>query len=205
MKPFSLSSVAARLEEPGPVLGKRLPVWSAPCRCMREQTDTLCQLQQIEERQTPVEVDTLLTCANLVLETTDTYIRCTYCQEDSRTLMQVFMIFQTLFSWAQAQCHPLSVPCPEVSMTLGKHTMSRDESQVVRLVLVSRTLDQTSKALKHLFSRVDRLSAKTQGRQVLSSERANLENLRQYARALSETSAVLMKRLATQKERTSSK
>ena len=216
--PISLSAVAARLEEPltspanSPFERDTLPTpesepmpgskrtRSLSCRCMRKQSDALCQLQTIEKQQCPVKVDTILTCVSVVLRTTEEYLRCTECRDDSRTLVQVIMIFQTIFSWVQAQCHSPGMPCPDLSLTLGLYEVSREESRMVKLVLISNALEKTRTTLKLLSSRVEQLVASRPGNQLWEFERADLRNLQHLIRSLSQTWLALVRRLATHKE-----
>ncbi|KAL9019701.1 MAG: hypothetical protein Q9185_003039 [Variospora sp. 1 TL-2023] len=76
----TLDRVAARLEEipeSQAVTDQRekSPTLSL-CRCSRKYNQIVSQLQTIEERQRPVKLDTLLTCANIVLATVDSLAQC---------------------------------------------------------------------------------------------------------------------------------
>ncbi|KAF2235240.1 hypothetical protein EV356DRAFT_121160 [Viridothelium virens] len=202
-RPVSLSAVAAILDESSDSTDAIASVSSQQqpsCRCMRELTDTLCQLHSIEKRQNPVQVDTLLTCATFVLKTAENHLMCLQCRDDTRTQMQVIMIFQTIFSWAQMHVHG-DGPCPDLSVTLGRHEMSKDEAAFVRFALVTRALERSVNAVRMITVRIDRLVASRQGRQTWSSELSELQNLQQLNRSLCQTSKMLLRRLAARKDR----
>ena len=107
----TLDSVAARLEEG---LGSEAVTEQqersatlSSCRCSRKYSEVMSQLQSIEERQRPVKLDTLLTCANVVLPKVDGH-QCPECLLDTRVSMQLNTIFQTLLTWIEIHYRSLN-------------------------------------------------------------------------------------------------
>ncbi|MCJ1272191.1 hypothetical protein MMC22_012099 [Lobaria immixta] len=85
-KPMSLDTVAARLEETtGSTTTHLEQRQQTLCRCLRKYADVLCELQTIEKRQRSIQVDTLLTCANLALNIIENQLRCTQCLEKRKS------------------------------------------------------------------------------------------------------------------------
>ena len=167
------------------------------CQCLRKYTDVSSQLQNIENRQRPVRTDTLLTCTNIVLNNTAQQFRCTQCLYDSRVLMQLVMIFQTIFTWTQGQGHAPNDPCPDLRMTMGRHQMTREEFSFVRMALIFRTLDRVSAVLKAMMSRIDHITTNRRVKQSSGYEGMEFQNLQQFTSSLMHKFSALTKRLAS--------
>ena len=200
---ISLDTVAARLEKTaGPMIPDFEPRQSTLCQCLRKYADILCSLQTIEKRQRPVQIDTFLTCSNLVLNMTENQLRCPHCLYDSCVAMQLVMVFQTIFTWSQGQCHYSSgTPAPDLRLTLGQHEMTEDEYDFVKSALVARVLEKTSTLLKSIVSRIERLRLNRQGKQSWGYEGAEFGNVQQLVGSLLQSSTVLSNRLASGKSR----
>ena len=157
---ISLDSVVAMLEDENldstlAPFGQLSDSQCTPCHCLRTYTDTLCQLQTIEKRRYPIQTDILLTCTNLVLSMTSKQSKCPRCLLDSRVLMQIIMIFQTIFTWAQSQCFvPNNRHFPDSVITLGRHELTKEETCLVKSALVAHALNNTTAALKAIMARI---------------------------------------------------
>lgn len=163
---------------------------------MRNYADVLCKLQTIEKRQRPVQVDTLLTCANLVLNMAEKQLKFTQCLYDSCVATQLMMIFQTIFTWSQDQCHPSKTPGPDLRVTLGQHEMTEDEYTFVKTALISKALDRTSTLLKLIMSRIERVAWNRQGKQSWGHEGGEFWNFQRLVSSLTHDFNGLSKRLA---------
>ena len=168
---------------------------------MRKYADVLCKLQNIEKRQHPVQVDTLLTCANLVLDISGNHLQCTQCMYDSCVAMQLVTIFQTIFSWSQGQCHPLATPAPDLRGTLGQHEMTEEECRLVKTALISKALEKATALLKLMMSRIEHVMLNRQGKQSWSHDGVEFWNLQQHVSSLIQSFGVLLKRLASEQSR----
>ena len=196
---ISLDTVAARLEgTAGPMVPDFEPRQSTLCQCLRRYADTLCSLQTIEKRQRPVQVDTFLTCSNLVLKMTENQLRCTHCLYDSCVAMQLVLVFQTIFTWSQGQCHP----APHLRVTLGQHEITDDEYNFVKHALVARVLEKTSTLLKSIISRITHLRLNRQGKESWGYEGTEFGNVQELVSSLLQSSIVLSNRLASGQSRT---
>ena len=199
---ISLDTVAARLEKPvGTVIPDFEPRQSTLCQCLRRYADILCSLQTIEKRQRPVQIDTFLTCSNLVLKMTENQLRCSHCLHDSCVAMQLVMVFQTIFTWSQGQCHSSGTPAPDLRLTLGQHEMTEDEYNFVKNALVARVLEKTSTFLKSVVSRIEHLRLSRQGKQSWGYEGAEFGNVQQLVGSLLQSSIVLSNRLTSGESR----
>ena len=146
-------------------------------QCLRKYADVLCKLNPIEKRQRPVQVDTLLTCADLVLKSTENQLKCIHCLHDSYVAMQLLMIFQTLLTWSQSQSDCAGTPTPDLRVTMGQHQMTEDECDFIKTVLVSRTLDRTSGVLRLLMSKIEDVTSNRPGKQSWGNEGAEFWNV----------------------------
>ena len=198
-RPISLDTVTARLEEAaGPTITHfEQQQQQTLCRCLREYADVLCKLQTIEKRQRPVQVDTLLTCANLVLNITENQLKCTQCLYDSCVAMQLVMVFQTIFTWSQGQCQSPGTVGTDLRVTLGQHEMTEEECSLVKTALISKALDRTSALLKSMMSRIEHVTLNQQGKPSWDHEGGELWNLQQLVNSLVQSFGGLSKRLAT--------
>lgn len=199
----SLDTVVARLEETaGSTITHFKQRQTTLCRCLQKYADVLCKLQTIEKRQRPVQVDTLLTCVNLVLNITKNQLKCTKCLDDSYVVIQLGMIFQTIFTWFQGQCPSPGIPTTDLRVTLGQHEMTEEECSFVKTALVSKALERTSAILKLMMSRIEYITLNRQEKQSWGHEGADFWNIQQFLSSLVQSFGVLSKRLASGQSRT---
>ena len=167
---ISLDTVVAMLEEENldstlTPFGQSPDIQCIPCHCLRKYTDVLCQLQTIEKRRYPIQTDTLLTCTNLVLSITSQQSKCPSCLFDTRVLMQLIMIFQTIFTWAQSQCLiPNNSHFPDFTITLGRHELTNEETRFVKTALLARALNKKTAALKAIMARIEHAMTSPRGK-----------------------------------------
>ena len=169
------------------------------CQCLRKYTDVLCQLQNIERFQRPVEADTFHTCVNLVLNVTENQHHCDKCVYDSRVIMQLVMIFQTVFTWTESLCCSPTISDPNLSMTLGRHALTREECNFVRVLLMARALNRVSAVLKAMMMRITHVTTKRQGRECLGHEGADFQNLQHLINSLMQRYNMSIGRLGLKK------
>ena len=182
-----------------------------PCQCTKMQSSNICALRTIEQRQSPVKFDTILTCTRVVCAAAERHIACATCRRDPNpvpTLHLTFMTFQLIFRWAHAQVHHPDLPCPEHhagnGMRLGIYEISRDESVALRQTLVATALEKMQRALVNLSEWVEAINGEVEGRGALEdtergygweSEKHELQNLRVLSQSLLQTSNTLAKRM----------
>lgn len=194
----------ARLEDPTlestiTPFGQPLGSQSILCQCLRKYTDFLCQLQTIEKRQRPIKADTLLTCANLVLHLTEDQCKYTKCLYDSRVLMQLVMIFQTIIAWTQWLCQSFNSPYPGLSMILGRHELTNEECSFVTTALLARALNRASAVLKLMMSRIEYAISNQPGKQSWAHEGAEFHSIQQLTDSLIQRYNTLLRKLASRK------
>lgn len=185
---LSLDSVVARLGEdiestamPNQQILSRAHML---CQCLRKYSDLVSQLQTIEERQQPIKLDTLLTCANVVLAVTESRIQCPQCLQDTRVLMQLAIIFQTMMTWTKVQCRPASNNSPDIHMVLGRHELTWEECSFVKTRLLARLLNRTSTVLSTMMARTEQVTINRQGKQAQAQGEPDFQSFQQMARSL---------------------
>ncbi|KAI4157350.1 MAG: hypothetical protein LQ342_008344 [Letrouitia transgressa] len=186
--PRTLDSVAARLEEgleSGAVTDQqeRSPTLSS-CRCSRKYSEVVSQLQTIEERQRPVKLDTVLTCANIVLTTVDSRVQCPECLLDTRVSMQLNIIFQTMLTWIEIHCRSLNTNCPDVPMVLGSHELTWEEYSLVTTSLINRSLKRISAMLSTMTLRAEQVARSRQEKNTQDQSGMDLRAFRQLTDSL---------------------
>ena len=169
------------------------------CQCSRKYSDVISQLQTIEERQRPIKLDTLLTCANVVLALTHSRIQCCQCPQDTRVFMQLIIIFQTLLTWTKIQCRPTNNTCSEVRMVLGRHELTSEECGFVASGLLARVLQRTSSVLGAMMARAEQISINPQERRAQSQGGTDLRTYQQLTRSLLHVCRSLLKGFSSAK------
>ena len=156
-KPISLELVATRLEQDAsPTDTRTRQRDTISCRCLQTYTDVICKLQLIEKRQHPVQLDTLLTCANLVSDTIESQFECTRCLYDSCVAVQLVMIFQKLSSWFQGQCHSPDEADSDLHISIGHYLTTKEEYSIIRTTLLSKLLERVRALLRLTSIRIER-------------------------------------------------
>lgn len=168
-----------------------------PCQCLRAQADKLCSLRTIEQRQTPVKVDTILTCLRVVSRATEYQLQCLSCQNDTHTLFLTMMIFQVVFRWVGMQTHRPEIAYDDPSIKMGQYKISRQETQLLKNILVSQAFDKTQKALKMLQARVNQVVMNAERREPWDLERGEVQNFQPLFQSLMQTSLTLANRFQT--------
>lgn len=107
------------------------------------------------------------------------------------------MIFQTIFTWSQGQCHSLDSSAPNLRVTLGQHEMTEEECTFVKTALISKALDRNSALLKSMMSRVEHVTLNRQGKQSWGHEGAEFWNVQRLVSSLVQNFGVLSKKLAS--------
>ena len=166
------------------------------CQCLPKCADVLCKLQTIEKCQRPVQVDTLLTCTNLILNIAENHLRCGQCLYDSCVAMQLIMIFSTIFTWSQYQCQFLGSPSPYLCITLGQHELTEDECTFIKTALISKILGKTTTLLKLMMPRIEHAALNRQCKQIWGYEREDSWNPKQLVSSLIQKFDILIERLA---------
>lgn len=167
------------------------------CHCLPKYAHVLCQLQTIEKRQSPVQADTLLTCIKLALGKTEDHPRCNQCSFDSRVLVQIIMIFQTIFSWAQSQTCSSSDKLTQPNISLGRHELTQDEVNFVMGALVARALNGIVSALKAIAARVEYAASRITKSASSSPDGEEYEDLQRLVNSLIRRYQSLLKKLVS--------
>ncbi|KAF7513297.1 hypothetical protein GJ744_009718 [Endocarpon pusillum] len=203
-RPLSLNDVVARLGEGlnSTAVAKQQNAGRTPisCQCLRKYSDVVSQLQTIEERQRPIQLDTLLTCVNIVLATIDSRLQCSQCPHDERVFMQLIIIFQTMLAWTKVHCRPASNICPEVRMVLGCHELTWDECSFMKTRLLARVLKKTIAALSGMMVRAEHFTRNRQEIQAQSQRGTDFRYFRQFTSSLIYSFHSLSKGLSLRQE-----
>ena len=165
-----------------------------PCQCLCKYAKVICQLQGIEIRQSPVKADTLFSCTNLVLNAAEAQYRCVQCTHDSRVLIQLVTIIQTIFSWIKDQCQLPLDSGAKMKGSLGQHRLTEEELGFVKTALMSMTMGRIQRVIKVMVSRVEQMNVRSRRKdQSRGNMEADIKNLQHWIRALVQTSSELTK------------
>lgn len=196
----TLDRVAARLEEIPDSQAVTEQRERSPtlflCSCSRKYSQVISQLQTIEERQRPVKLDTLLTCANIVLATVESLVRCPQCLLDTRVSMQLVIIFQTLLTWIEIHCGSVNNTCADVPMVLGSHELTREEYNLVISSLINRSLKRISAVLSTMTTRAEQIARSRQEKDSQDQGGTDLRAFQQLTYSLLSSCRSLAKELS---------
>jgi hypothetical protein len=183
---------------------------------MKSQSSNLVSLRNIEQRQSPVRVDTILSCTRVVSSAAETQLACAACGAEPNpvpTLLLTLMTFQTIFRWARAQTHHPDAPCPGLDpgmgIRMGAYEISREEAHMLKSMLLSRAFERVQHVLVRLRSRVEIVAADVDRKRRRASlgdrelesgwdfEKGEVQNLLGLSQSLLQTSNMFAKRLRT--------
>lgn len=169
------------------------------CQCTRKYSEFVSQLQTIEERQRPVKLDTILTCANIVLATVESRAQCPQCLMDTRVFMQLNIILQTLITWIEIHCQSFNAKSSDISMVLGSHELTREEHSLVATSLMNRSLKRISAVLSKITVRATQISNGGQDRHTQEHDGTDLQVFQQLTYSLLHRCRSLSKSLSSLK------
>ena len=153
----SLEIVATRLEQNASPMDTRTQQrHTILCQCLQMYADVICKLQLIEKRQQPVQVDILLTCANLVSATVESQFECTRCLHDPCVTVQLVMIFQKMLSWFHRQCHSPDGASSDIHISIGQYLTTKEEYSIIKSTLLSKALERIRALLRLTSTRIER-------------------------------------------------
>lgn len=194
--PLSLGEGGMSCSTPGfnntpapPSLPSPDELWGPSCTCLTRLTDQLCHLNTVERKQARVSVDIMIWQARLVLKCCEEILDCDNCRLDSKVLLMCMTVLQTIFNWASVQCHPDKEQCPAVSTYFGRFSLSEDESNIVKLLLISRVLARSKSTIKALCARVEQMIVAN--RQQLQTRFMDVDSLQHSTRRLVQSYSTL--------------
>ena len=155
------------------------------CQCLCKYTGVICKLQRIEEQQRPVKPDTFLSCADSVLNMAEAQFKCDQCANDSRVLLQLVIIIQTILSWVTGGRKRQLYPRSMLKGTLGQHRLTELETEFVTTALIFKTISRIQKVIKVMADRVEQMATRRQlTGQSQDSTEADVRNLQHWMRTL---------------------
>ena len=196
---MSLDTVAARLDNGAQSSSVNLEErQSPPCWCLQKYTDVLCKLQTIKQRQSPIQIDTLLTCANLVLDIAERQLKCQQCLHDFCVMMQLVMVMQTIQGWFEAQCQLPDTSTPDLPMKIGQHDLTADERDLVKATLITRALRKAYAMANVILAKTEDIATHRSGMHLWKAQGEEFRNLTKVVTSLAQSLDVLIKSLVHQ-------
>ncbi|KAI1300939.1 hypothetical protein F5Y03DRAFT_222282 [Xylaria venustula] len=164
-----------------------------PCRCLKKLADHLCHLNALERRsRAPIQIDTALCETDTTLDHTAAALRCNCCRRDSKVVLLVATVLQTVLNWirmdrASSQTswpeHPPSIrPSPKVR--IGAWEVSEADGNLVKSVLTNRVLASSNAALSMLRTRIDEIAHAADNARGSVYQALDVEQLRQMLQRL---------------------
>ncbi|KAI9658938.1 MAG: hypothetical protein M1821_001898 [Bathelium mastoideum] len=170
-----------------------------PCQCLCKYTSVVCQLQRIEKQQRPVKADTFLSCTNSVISTSEAQFKCDQCTHDSRVLLQLVIIIQTILSWvADGRQRQL---CTRIRLkgTLGQHRLTEQEAKFMTTALIFKTIGRIQNVIKVMADRVEQMGTRRQQKgQSQDNAEADIGSLQHWMRTLVQMSNEMVRSVDTE-------
>ena len=128
-------------------LGETKPSILGPhssCNCMQTQSDLLCRLRLMEQKQQLQQAGAIIFHTRCTLERIEQLLQCSECRYDKQGPQLTLMIMQTLLGWVDAlfasEDHG---PVLSLDVTVDQYAVSKEEIKMVRRLLLSRLLDRS--------------------------------------------------------------
>lgn len=128
------------------------------CECLRALTDQLCVVNAMERRHVWIPVDTIFSKTSTILDSAASALECQQCGIDSKVLLLVMTLLQTVFNWAMLEQQHCGDNSNTPVVVFGKWKMSGEESDIVKAILVNRVLARSSSITDKLRQRVIHVS-----------------------------------------------
>ncbi|KAI8630113.1 hypothetical protein F5Y19DRAFT_53855 [Xylariaceae sp. FL1651] len=164
------------------------------CACLKHLTDHLCHLNALERQKKPIHVDTALCKTDVTLTFAASVLECHLCRLDSKVLLLVTTVLQTVLNWIRIEYHQqqrqsqLPKPYPNSSrlplVQVGSWKVPEADGNLIRSVLTSRVLASSSFVVNVLCLRVDEIALTSNDVQGLSYQSMDVEPLQQTLQRL---------------------
>lgn len=124
------------------------------CGCLRILTNKLCALNEVERKSDHLRLDTTLSKGSAVLTCSATALACPLCLLDSKVILLVMTLLQTIINWARDGCGSSTAPQDSPPVVFGEWPVSREDGNAVRAVLITRVMTRTATTLDVLRQRI---------------------------------------------------
>lgn len=151
------------------------------CTCLQDLAESITQLRNVEKRQSPVRLDTMLHYSPLALSIVMSSLQCGLCSSDIQVLLIASMAMKTIVEWAEsfAGCPRESAP---LCVKFGGYVCSKEDSDILRLVLTGRALANAREVLSSFQAKIGLVKGEeTQARFIHSQIDMLAESLKQTA------------------------
>ncbi|EED13065.1 hypothetical protein TSTA_055670 [Talaromyces stipitatus ATCC 10500] len=128
------------------------------CECLRILTEQLCILNTMERRHAWISLDAIFSKTSHILDIAASVLDCQQCGIDSKVLLLIMILLQTVFNWAMLEQHHCGDNSNTPTVVFGKWKMSGEESDMVKTMLVNRVLARSSSITDKLRQRVTHIS-----------------------------------------------
>lgn len=129
------------------------------CTCIQTQAEQLGQLRNVEQRQCPIRLDTMLKYTIPVLKASERILQCPVCWKDSQLFMLTILVFRSVFCWAQQLRHNQNGRSLSLKVMVGHYDVSTEEDSMIKDLLLSRVLCRSKKLLHLLKARIEKAAA----------------------------------------------
>jgi hypothetical protein len=159
------------------------------CICLEMLMDYLCHLNTLERLRSPICVDTALSKADGTLVCVAGAIACNVCRLNSKVLLQVAALLQTVLNWIMFECQQQQQGCKryddrvDVPIHVGRWKISDADSKLVMGVLIKRIVTSSISVVDVLRLRVEEFALTITARK-LTYQYMDLEPLQQALQRL---------------------
>ncbi|EPE30768.1 hypothetical protein GLAREA_03735 [Glarea lozoyensis ATCC 20868] len=140
------------------------------CRCLQVQVQQLCELRQVEQRQSSILFDTIQHFTAGGYQLLERTFRCPVCLPDQQCLQIASMVLQTFSKWVenfQVKSLQPSPHRPILNIQLGSYNTNPEEGLLLEVVLISRFLVKTRGIVRLFRERIQQLKDFTNGNEVV--------------------------------------
>ncbi|KAH9986168.1 hypothetical protein F4779DRAFT_308826 [Xylariaceae sp. FL0662B] len=150
-------------DEPGSptlVLESEPGGYEQTCTCFKKLTDHLCDLNVTERQQNIICPDVTLYKTNLVLGCAEGVLACHFCRLDSKVLLLVMTVLQTVLNWVRVEySQHRTNPRNNLPAThFGNWKVPEADGHLIKSLLTSRTLGACEPVINILRLRMEEIA-----------------------------------------------
>ncbi|KUI70474.1 hypothetical protein VM1G_06145 [Cytospora mali] len=127
------------------------------CPCLKTLTDHLCQLNILERRNAFTRLDITLSRTREVLLCSEDVLACHFCRLDTRLMVLLARLLQTVFTWAKVGYHHQGAMQDQslLPVYLGEWKVAEEDGRLVKAILTGRLLSGGNSLISALRVRLD--------------------------------------------------
>jgi hypothetical protein len=133
------------------------------CRCLRMLADQFSHPSSVERRQENPRIDTTFFKMSVILDCSTAALNCPLCVCNSKVLLLVMTLLQTVFGWAKLSFQRVAQTQRLPTISFGDWEVSAEEGSAIQALPGSRVLTKSASTVDILLGRVGEITEASGG------------------------------------------